>query len=67
MIITNESAIKSLLHTIKCHRNYINELKTTHYRGAVTDERIALIESQIKECEDTIHILKTRQEVSHAY
>lgn len=67
MIVSTESAVKSLLHTIKCHRNYINELKTKSYRGAVTDERIALIESQIKECEDTIHLLRTRQEVSHAY
>ena len=57
----NTKEIKSLEHTIKCHRSYIQELQTKHYRGAVTDNRIETMNKQIQECETTIERLKHGQ------
>jgi prefoldin subunit 5 len=54
----HKAEIKSLEHTIECHRSYIQELKTKHYRGAVTDDRIETMNNQIRECETTIERLK---------
>jgi C4-type Zn-finger protein len=53
-LISNKNAIESLLHTINCHESYIKELRTKLYRGAVTDDRIATIEGQIRECRNAI-------------
>ena len=58
----NVKEIRSLEHTIKCHRSYIQELKTNQYRGAVTDERIQTMNNQIAECETTIQKLKSESE-----
>lgn len=46
--------IQSLRNTIKHHESYIHELETIHYRGAVTDDRIATMKNQIQECKDAI-------------
>lgn len=46
----NQKEIRSLEHTIKEHRSYIQELQTKHYRGAVTDDRIQTMNNQIAEC-----------------
>lgn len=54
----HKAEIRSLEHTIECHRSYILELQTKHYRGAVTDERIETMNNQIRECETTIERLK---------
>ena len=56
----NVKEIRSLEHTIKCHRSYIQELETIHYRGKVTDERIQTMNNQITECETTIQKLKSK-------
>lgn len=50
----NLKAIRSLENTIRSHQSYIKELKTIHYRGTVTDDRIATIEKQIVDCENAI-------------
>ena len=63
-LISTKSVINSLLNTIKCHINYIEQLKTpAQYRGAVTDDRIILMEAQIKECEETIANLRAQEAV----
>ena len=54
----NQKEIRSLEHTIKEHRSYIQELQTKHYRGKVTDDRIETMNNQIKECQQTIEELK---------
>jgi uncharacterized coiled-coil protein SlyX len=56
--MNNQKEIRSLEHTIKEHRSYIQELKTKHYRGAVTDDRIQTMNNQIAECETTIQKLR---------
>ena len=56
--MNNQKEIRSLEHTIKEHRSYIQELKTKHYRGAVTDDRIETMNNQIQECQQTIEELK---------
>lgn len=58
--MSNQKEIRSLEHTIKLHRSYIQELETIHYRGKVTDERIKTMKSQIAECETTIQKLRQR-------
>lgn len=54
----NQKEIRSLEHTIECHRAYIHELKTIHYRGIVTDDRIQTMNNQIADCELAIEKLK---------
>jgi len=56
----NQKEIRSLEHTIECHRSYIHELKTKQYRGKVTDDRIQTMNNQIQECESTIERLKSK-------
>ena len=54
----HKAEIRSLEHTIKLHRSYIQELQTKHYRGKVTDDRIETMNNQIRECETTIQKLR---------
>lgn len=54
----NAKEIKSLEHTIECHRSYILDLQTRSYRGKVTDDRIETMNKQIQECKEGIEKLK---------
>jgi len=56
----NQKEIRSLEHTIECHRSYIQELQTKQFRGAVTLDRIQTMNKQISECESTIERLKNK-------
>lgn len=52
------ASIQSLLSTKESHLEYIGELKTRHYRGKVTDERIQTMENQINVIDTNINKLK---------
>lgn len=52
--VTKTQAIASLKNTIQSHESYIKELRTIHYRGAVTDDRIATMQKQIDDCQNAI-------------
>ena len=56
----HKAEIRSLEHTIKEHRAYIQELQTKQFRGAVTLDRIQTMNNQISECESTIERLKSK-------
>lgn len=56
--MSNQKEIRSLEHTIKEHRAYIQELQTKQFRGAVTLDRIQTMNNQISECESTIERLR---------